>query len=200
VTIDATKLSTINIPVFNIAGLAQYDPLEAGLEAGWESKRWRLAVGLTWKHWSDYPGPLEPTLPELQVPQVGYNDTLVPRVAVEHTTPLSRTAGLHVRGGYFFEPTPIPAHLPSSQAYDIPSQSLINVPTRYYDADRHVLTAGLGVSLVRPLRLDVDAFAQLHLLAPRTMTLDAGNADGTAQSVQVSGSIAVTGIQVAVGF
>jgi hypothetical protein len=200
VTIDATKLSSINIPVFNIAGLAQYDPLQGGLEVGWENKRWRFAIGGTWKHWSDYPGPLEPTLPALVVPPVGFSDTFVPRVGVEHTAPLSRSAELHARAGYFFEPTPLPSHLPSSQAYDIPSQSLVNVPTRWFDADRHAFTAGMGVSLEKPLHLSVDAYAQLHVLSPRTVTLDAGNPDGTPSSVNVSGVIAVTGIQVGVGF
>jgi len=209
VTIDATKLSSLNIPVFNIAGLAQYDPLQAGLEGGWEGRKWKLAVGLTWKHWSDYPGPLEPTVPcpadepdcgSLDVTRVPYSDTVVPRVGIERAFALSPTASFHARGGYFFEPTPIPSHLPASQAYDIPSQSLVSVPTRYFDADRHVFTAGLGVSLDKPLRLDVDAFAQVHVLSPRTITLDAGNADGSAASVNVSGNVLVTGVQIGVGF
>ena len=209
VTIDATKLSSISIPVFNIAGLAQYDPLQAGLEAGWENQAWKLAVGLVWKHWSDYPGPLEPTLPcaadnpgcgSLTPPAVGFSDTVVPRVAVERTVRLSRTAKMHVRGGYFFEPTPMPSHMPSSQAYDIPTQTLVNVPTRWFDADRHVLTAGVGVSLSKPLDLRIDAFAQLHVLSPRTATLDAGEPDGSTSTANVSGVIAVTGVQLGVGF
>ena len=135
VSIDATKLSSLNIPVFNIAGLAQYDPLQAGLEVGWEGKKWKVALGATWKHWSDYPGPLEPTVPcppdepdcgSLDVTRVGYSDTVVPRLGVERSFPLGSSASLHARGGYFFEPTPVPSHLPASQAYDIPSASLIS--------------------------------------------------------------------------
>jgi hypothetical protein len=200
VSIDATKLSSIAIPVFDIAGLAQYDPLQGGLEVAWESARWKLALGATWKHWSDYPGPLEPTLPTLDVPKPEFSDTVVPRAGVEHTIPLTPTAKLHVRGGYFFEPTPVGSHLPSSQKYDIPSQSLVSVPTRYFDADRHVFTAGLGIALKRPLPLDIDTFAQLHVLSPRTMTLDAGAADGSTSTADVSGTIVVTGVQIGVGF
>ncbi len=208
VTIDASKLSSLNIPIFNIAGLAQYDPLQAGLEAGWENAKWRFAVGATWKHWSDYPGPLEPTIqcPDptdcgaLPVTPIGFSDTVVPRAAVERTFSLTRSSTFHARGGYFFEPTPVPAHLVSSQAYDSASQSLISVPTRYFDADRHVFTAGLGVSLQKPLRLDVDAFAQVHVLAPRTATLDAGEPNGSPSTASISGMVAVTGIQVGVGF
>lgn len=209
VTIDATKLSSLNIPVFNIAGLAQYDPLQAGLEVGWEGAKWKLAVGATWKHWSDYPGPLEPTVPcpsdepdcgSLQVTSLPFSDTVVPRVGIERTFVLSRTATFHARGGYFFEPTPVPSHLPASQAFDVGAQMLVNVPTRFFDADRHVFTAGIGVSLTKPLLLDVDAFAQAHVLAPRTVTVDAGEPDGSASSANVSGSIFVTGVQVGVGF
>jgi long-chain fatty acid transport protein len=209
VSIDASKLTSLSLPIFNIAGIAQYDPLQAGLEVGWENTKWKLAVGATWKHWSDYGGPLEPTIPcpagdadcgSLQVASVGFSDTVVPRAAVQRTLALSKSAAFHARGGYFFEPTPVPSHLLASQAYDTATTSLVNVPTRYFDADRHVFTAGLGVSLQKPLRLDVDAFAQLHVLAPRTVTIDAGEPNGSASTGNVSGFIAVTGIQVAVGF
>jgi hypothetical protein len=224
VSIDATKLSSLNIPVFNIAGLAQYDPLQAGLEVGWESHpregaskegTWKLALGATWKHWSDYPGPLEPTVPcpedepdcgSLDVTRLGFSDTVVPRIAIERTFPVSRTASFHARGGYFFEPTPAPSHLPASQAFDVPAQTLVDVPTRFFDADRHVFTAGMGVTFslgggrTSPLDLDLDAFAQAHVLSPRTVTLDAGEPDGSASTANVSGSIFVTGVQLGVGF
>jgi hypothetical protein len=209
VSIDASKLTSLALPIFNIAGIAQYDPLQAGLEVAWENTKWKLAVGATWKHWSDYAGPLEPTIPcpagdagcgSLQVTPIGFSDTVVPRAAVQRTLALSRSAAFHARGGYFFEPTPVPSHLLASQAYDIASMSLVSVPTRYFDADRHVFTAGLGVSLQKPLRMDIDAFAQLHVLAPRTETVDAGEPNGNPSTANVSGFIAVTGIQVGVGF
>jgi long-chain fatty acid transport protein len=200
VSIDATKLSSIAIPVFDIAGLAQYDPLQAGLEVAWENAKWKLALGATWKHWSDYPGPLEPTLPDLEVPKPAYSDTVVPRVGLERSFALGSGAFFHARGGYFFEPTPVGSNLPSSQKYDIPTQTLVSVPTRYFDADRHVFTAGLGVSVLKPIPFSVDTFAQVHILQPRTMTLDAGEPDGSPSKADISGSILVTGIQVGVGF
>jgi long-chain fatty acid transport protein len=200
VSIDATKLSSIAIPVFDIAGLAQYDPLQSGLEVAWQNEKWMLTVGVTWKHWNDYAGPLEPTLPALEVPKPDFSDTVVPRAAVERTFALGNGAAFHARGGYFFEPTPVGSHLPSSPKYDIPTQTVVNVPTRYFDADRHVFTAGLGVSLKKPLPIDVDTFAQAHVLQPRTMTLDAGAANGSTSTANISGSILVTGVQIGVGF
>ena len=200
VSIDATKLSSIAIPVFDIAGLAQYDPLQGGLEVAWNDAKWTFVVGATWKHWSDYAGPLEPTLPALDVPKPDFSDTVVPRAGIERTFALGNGAAFRARGGYFFEPTPVGSHLPSSQTYNIPTQSLVSVPTRYFDADRHVFTAGMGVSVKKPLPLDVDAYAQVHVLAPRTMTLDAGAADGSTSTANVSGNILVTGVQIGVGF
>ena len=60
--------------------------------------------------------------------------------------------------------------------------------------------AGFGISLKKPLAIDIDTFAQAHWLAPRTVTLDAGEPDGSASTGNLSGSIFVTGIQVGVGF
>ena len=125
---------------------------------------------------------------------------MVPRAAVERNFALGSGASFHARGGAFFEPTPVGSHLPSSAKYDIPTQSQVSVPTRYFDGDRHVFTAGLGVSLKKPLPLNVDTFAQFHVLQPRTMTLDAGAPDGSATTANISGSIFVTGVQIGVGF
>jgi long-chain fatty acid transport protein len=208
IDIDATKLSSINIPVFNIAGLAQYDPLSVAGEVSWENARWRLAAGLTYKRWSAYPGLIEPTIrcpadaPDcgsLQPVKLDLHDTVVPRVGVEHVLPLSRTASAAVRGGYFFEMTPTPANLPQSQRWDVPSRALVPVPTRFFDASRHVLTAGFGVKITKPLLLTADTYAQLHVLQPRTVTLEAGDG-GATSTADLSGVVVATGIVLGVGF
>ena len=208
VSIDATKLSSLNIPVFNISGLAQYDPLEIAAEVAWENASWHLAAGFTVKHWSAYPGAIEPTIlcptdtPDcgaLQPTHLAFHDTVVPRAAVERTLPLSKDASLSLRGGYFFEPTPAPAQLPTSFAYDLGARDLVPVPTRFFDASRHVLTAGLGVHLARPLRLSVDAYAQLHVLHPRTVTLES-TTPAAATTGELGGTVLATGLVVGVGF
>ncbi|CAN5211470.1 hypothetical protein BH09MYX1_BH09MYX1_58410 [soil metagenome] len=209
IDIDATKLSSINIPVFNIAGLAQYDPLQVGAEVAWENRRWHLAAGFTYKHWSAYPGLIEPTIrcpadePDcgsLQPVKLAFTDTIVPRVAVEHVFPLTKAASAAVRGGYFFEMTPTPSTLPASQAYDVPSQTLVPVPTRFFDASRHVLTAGFGIRITKPLIFTADTYAQLHVLHPRTVSLEAGGEGGTTSTAELSGVTVATGIVLGVGF
>jgi long-chain fatty acid transport protein len=88
VTIDATKLSSLNIPVFNIAGLAQYDPSQVALEVAHESDARTVAFGATYKLWSRYKGPIEPTIScppgeegcgALVPAVIGYANTLVVR-------------------------------------------------------------------------------------------------------------------------
>ncbi len=209
VAIDATKLSSLALPVFNIAGLAQFDPLQVALDAAWEKRGWVLTAGLTFKHWSEYPGPFEGTIqcPEdepdcgsLTPPEIGFSDTLVPRIGAEYTFRLPDEAALHVRGGYFFEPSPVPGTLPSSQAYSPAAQTLVDVPTRFFDASRHVLTAGVGVSLRAPVPVSIDAFTQLHVLHPRTLQLEAGDGAGGTSTADLSGAVFATGVVVGVGF
>lgn len=209
VEIDATKLSTLNIPVLNIAGLAQYDPAEVAFEAAYDTKPFTVAVGATYKNWSHYPGLLEPTIScpssmpmcgALVPPTVPFHDTVVPRAGVERTLPLGSSARLHLRAGYAFEPTPTPGSTPSSQAYDTTAHRLILVPTRYFDASRNVVTIGTGIEIPP---FSIDWFAQLHVLMPRTITLTpaAGETMGTSTSeAQVGGTVVMTGLTGGVKF
>jgi long-chain fatty acid transport protein len=178
VLIDATKLSSLPIPLLNIAGLAQYDPLQVALEGAWEKGPWRFAAGITYKHWSDYPGPWEPTIQcsagnegcgALTPPKLGFSSTVVPRLGVERKFEVSTDATATLRGGWFLEPTPAPDSLPSSTAYDASSKGNIQVPTRFFDATRTVFTLGGGI---RYKDVNLDVFTQLHVLVPRTVTMD----------------------------
>ncbi len=209
VEIDATKLSTLNIPVLNIAGIAQYDPAEVAFEAAYDTKPFMVAIGATYKHWSAYPGPLEPTIActaampicgALVPPVVDFHDTIVPRAGIERTLPLSERTRIHLRAGYAFEPTPSPSQTPSSQAYDTKSHALVSVPTRYFDASRNILALGSGIE-IPPFSLD--AFAQVHVLVPRTITLTpgAGETSGSSTSeAQLSGTVLMAGMTATVKF
>jgi long-chain fatty acid transport protein len=182
VNVDASKLSTINLPVFNIAGVAQYDPQELAVEVAHMQGGWTLAAGITWKHWSAYPGVFEPTIlcpadqdcNALTPPVVAYSDTIVPRVGAERVLALPRHVALRARGGVFLEPTPVPSTLPSSQAYDQVSQGLVDVPTRFFDTTRYVFSLGGGVDLGDYGPFTVDVWAQYHVLANTTVSTCAG--------------------------
>lgn len=199
VAVDASKLSTIPIPVFNIAGLAQYDPAQAIVEVARDQGPWTLALGVTWKAWSRYPGTWEATIQcddcaALTPPKVAFGDTIVPRLGVERRFALASRAVARLRAGFFFEPSPVPDSLASSQAYDVPSQGLIDEPTRLLDANRYVGTVGGGIDLGDAAPFTLDTWAQYHALAARTL------ATPPAPSASVSGHVLAWAIVAGVRF
>jgi len=140
----------IQLPAIRIAGTAQFDPHQIVLEGAFDALPWlRLVGGATWKHWSNYTYPVENATPGAPPkPPADFHDTVVPRLAGEATGHYGRVT-LQGRLGYFFEWSPAP---------DDPSRVLI-------DADRHALTAGLGLAVAtRLLSFRIDAYAQWHHL------------------------------------
>jgi long-chain fatty acid transport protein len=118
----------------------------------------------------------------------GYSDTVVPRVGVERSFKLRPGLRAHVRGGYFFEPSPSP-----EQTGD----------ANLFDNSRSVFTLGYGVELGAPLPgIRVDWFGQLHVLHPRTHTKDAAVAaeNPGAPSVDTGGLIVASGATAGVRF
>jgi long-chain fatty acid transport protein len=209
VNVDASKLSSINLPVFNIAGVAQYDPEELAIEVAHVRAGWTLAAGITWKHWSAYPGVFEPTIlcpadtncNALTPPVIAYSDTIVPRVGAERLFALPRHVAVRARAGFFLEPTPVPSSLPSSQAYDQASQALVDVPTRFFDTTRYVFSLGGGVDLGDYGPFLVDFWAQYHLLANTTVTTCGGGACSPDPGpAKLSGNVLAYGLDAGVRF
>jgi hypothetical protein len=212
VSIDGTRLSSLNIPVFNIAGLAQYDPAQLAFELAYDTKPLLVAVGATYKRWSDYPGPLEPTTlcpasdpscGALLPAHVSYSDTVVLRVGADRALPVTSELTAHLRAGYFLEPTPLPGGTDASQAYDPAQKQVAAVPTRFFDATRHAFTFGGGLELARPLPpLTLDLYGQVHVLQSRTMTLHPGPSGDPLSSseARLSGSVLVAGMVLGVKF
>jgi hypothetical protein len=202
VTVDASKLSALNLPLFNIAGIAQYDPEEAVFEVAREADDWTVAAGITWKRWSQYPGVFEPTIvcpagqtcTLLSPPQINFSDTIVPRVGVEKKFPLPRRAAVRVRGGFLLEPTPLPSSLPPSLAYDVKTGLDSPVPARFFDTTRYVFSLGWGADFGERLPFTVDFYAQVHLLANSTV------ATPPASQASLSGSVLAYGVFLGVRF
>ena len=203
IVIDGSKLSSLQIPLFNISGLAQYDPAQAAVEIARVERLSVLAAQVVYKRWSAFPGVLEPTLVcseggaggcGLTPPTIEWKDTFAVRVGADQGFDIARGAVVHARGGGFFETTPLPSELPGSDAYDSGSKGLVTVPTRYFDSDRLALTLGGGLSLTKPLPpIDLDFFAQYHILLPRTVTSVDGSG-GVLSSGQASGHMTVFGL------
>jgi hypothetical protein len=150
----------IELPTIQFAGVAQYDPMQLGIEvAGRPHRALLVAVQATWKRWSAYDYPVLPataSAPPLPAPQ--FHDTVVPRLAVETALPSPRWGRFVVRGGYLFEWSPAP-YPPA------PPPTPESRPSNLLDASRHVLTAGAALALTGRLPLHVGLFAQGHFLA-----------------------------------
>ena len=158
----STKLGDalpIMLPTILFAGSAQYDPLQVGLEVAVRPlPRLLLAAQGTWKRWSGYEYPVLPaTMNAAPLPVPGFHDTVVPRIAAEGTVAAPSWGRWVVRAGYLFEWSPAPDP-------PAPAPTEISRPSNLYDADRHVLTAGVGLQLQGRLPLSFDVFAQGHML------------------------------------
>ena len=164
IEIDAAlgKAIPITLPVLHVSGVAQYDPLQAVLEASAQPRPWVTLIGsLTYKRWSAFPLPVNNAATPAGMdgpPSPAFHDTIVPRVAVELVR-ARPTLSLALRGGWSWEPTP------SSPTIASPTDPTMSVPTPYVDADRQVLTVGAGLTHIHTFgALQIDTFAQLHFL------------------------------------
>ena len=207
VAIDGTKLSSLSIPRFNIAGVGQYDPSQVAVEVARRTDDTVLAAQLVWKKWSAYPGVLEPTVVcadggvgacGLLPPHIEYKDTFALHVGADRAFRLGPVR-LHARGGAFYEQSPLPEAIPGSQAFDAASRQTVDVATRYFDADRVAFTVGTGVEFDALLPMTLDMFAQEHVLVPRTVR-SSSDAGAALSEGDVSGHITVLGMTFGVKF
>ncbi len=202
IDIDATKLSSLPLPVFNIAGTAQFDPMQVQAEIALEGEHGVVALGATYKRWSAFKGLLEPTIPcppeacnALRPPVIDYSDTVTPRGAAEGRFDLTKSLTASVRAGIAYEPTPLPEQLPASNAFDMTTGKVRAVPTRYYDANRILFSLGGGIALHDPLPpIRIDVFSQVHALIRRSMKFEQG------EDASVSGAVLVGGVAAGVSF
>jgi len=122
-----------------------------GISYLWQD-RLLLSFDLSWFRWSRF------TSESRGDPDPKWKDTLIPRFGMEYR-PL---AGLAVRFGYFFEPSPVPDQCKASN---------------YIDNDRHVFSTGIGYTFSDPLRIvwnpmTVDLVFQYIHMPTRTTTKD----------------------------
>jgi len=146
----------LGLPLISFAGIAQYDPRQLAAEAALRmTPSVQLVAQLAWKQWSQYRYPIEPaTADSPKLPEPGFHDTVVPRVALEYRAPTPAWLQVKLRTGYWFEWSPAPATEPEDDAKNL------------LDTSRHVLSVGVGLGLIGKVPLDLDLFGQAHLLSP----------------------------------
>jgi long-chain fatty acid transport protein len=208
VVVDGTKLSSLPIPRFDIAGMAQYDPKQIAVEVAREDDLHTFALQVAGKRWSAFPGIVQPTIVcsdgdrscGIAPPRIGWRDTFAVRAGVERRLSFAPGATFAARAGASFETSPLPAELPTSEAYARAVSGVVQVPTAYFDASRVVSSLGVGVALARPLPpVSIDVFVQCHTLLPRTIRSVDPSGDVRLEG-EASGMLGVFGAAAAVRF
>ncbi len=203
VQILVKDLGAINVPPLHISGVAQYDPWQLQIEFARVRGPLRGALSLTYKHWSQYPGPPKATVvcpidPDtgmvdacsaLVPPRPLFHDTVVPRVGVEYAIVLKEGIEMDLRAGYAFEPTPAPRQ---------------RREPNLFDEARSTVSLGYGLDVKPPVMagLSVDFFAQMQVLHGRDHVKDAsvGADNPGAPMVATSGFVLAGGTQLGVAF
>ena len=146
------------------------------LTGGVAVRLWRrllVAFDLTYAAWSDFPvaasnltlsidlGPVfTPKImlpPPRTYPQPGFHDIVIPRIGVEWRARENQRLSVDVRGGYSYEPTPVPSQVGESNLVD---------------CDKHTFSLGVGLELgkLQPILeqpLSIDAHFAATYLPPR---------------------------------
>lgn len=166
----------VMLPVLTIGAIVQYDPAQAAVEAYYRfDPNLRLVANLTMRLWSFYPGPYHPTTDGSFLPPAPqFHDTFSPRIALEGTLHAGN-ADLVIRGGYAVELSPSPGAFFGPQRNSdgtnrMMGTDLVPAPLRIIDNDRHVVTAGFGITyrFSDSERLHIDLWGQLHAMVDRT--------------------------------
>ncbi len=160
-----------------------YSPRQVIFGWAWKpGKRWLVSLDLGWLQWSKFDdatldmtvkiGPNETEVPFQHVFDPGFSDTFLPRAGVEYLAkkwslfPLADRVELKLRGGYYFQKSPVPEQ---------------KALTNYLDSDSHVFSTGLGLALrdlfgsTRALKLD--GHFQFHHLTDREHRKDSDRVD-----------------------
>ena len=118
-----------------------------------------LAYDMTWKDWSQYETYLETR------PNPPFKDTFTHRFGVEYawdpgfsTRYLDKVSKLCLRGGYYFEPTPVEPLDPWIVEQRLPSDNI-------FDTDLDVFSAGLCITIAgKTMEHDIEIFYQYQHL------------------------------------
>lgn len=169
----------VELPVLTVGGVVQYDPSTLIAEGHWRpTPDLMLVLNLTTRFWDAYPGNQIPTTSMgRDGPNPDFEVRPSPRVGAEWQR-VDENYIFQVRAGYAFEPTPAPparmAPRRTASGDDVPGEV---IPFRLIDSHRHVLTAGLGWTVLfgdeAGGRVVLDVFGQAHILQDRVHVIGA---------------------------
>ena len=175
--------TTLTDASFEMASDSQtlFSPRQLAFGWAWDTGCWQVSADITWAQWSRFPTPTAtvsmsldlPGLPvELPPPDTplapNFHDIFIPRIGVETSALAHPVFELKVRGGYAYEPSPVPAQ---------------QGRTSYVDTDKHSFSLGIGLTLnvlesVLPEPVEIDVATQFIYL-PTVTTSKSDPADPT---------------------
>ncbi|MBI5502964.1 MAG: hypothetical protein HY907_22155 [Deltaproteobacteria bacterium] len=172
----------------SVAGLYRPHTVVAG--AAVRGERWRVALDLSWEHWSAFRTSLADVAVDWQgvgfdpgAVELPFRDSFGVRLGGELRLPAG-PAELAVRAGYGFESRILPE--------DSPGAALL-------DGDKHVLSTGLGLRLPVGQRvLTLDAHLAAHLLAAASAVAAGAEAGEPAERVTATGAVLSAGLTLGV--
>ncbi|HEY4159044.1 MAG TPA: hypothetical protein VGM29_13135 [Polyangiaceae bacterium] len=201
--VDAGLLKVPIVYDFTTESVIAFQPRELTFGASLHGPRTSVNLDFVWQEWSRYPSPvsrsgshIQAELPPgfmLNLPanselaartSAHFSDRLSPHIGVEHRLALAARAGLALRGGYAYEPSPVPSHQ---------SAHLV-------DAARHVFALGVGLELAPVFslsRLELATHALWSHLPSRTLSSDAPLGPRT---FSASGDALGAGLTLTLGF
>lgn len=208
-TIDALGLEIPVTHTLRSSNVGVFLPRQVTLGARAKLLDDRLTVNLdlAYEQWSAYessvslseahldvklPPGLPVTIPKNPEPTrlipPNFRDRLVPRLGAEYQMEMSEAIEMPWRAGYAYERSPVPDQ---------------RGVTNFVDSDRHVLSAGVGLRLLRPLaelpgELRIDAHVQWSILPERVTRKD--NPADFVGDFHAGGSILALGGTLGVGF
>ena len=187
ITADLGPEFPVEVPLLNIAGIAQYDPMNLSTDVSYRPlPNLLVAAGVTFKRWSAFKNPIRNTSPAVpEQDPAEFVDIWIPRIGAEYLMTLSEVS-LAYRLGGFLEPSPV----------------LLQVANHnYLDSDRFGLGLGLGVSW---RGLTADLAVQLQFMRDREhikepdMVRDPENAG--LPSISHGGNIIVSVLEMGLAF
>lgn len=190
----ATADLPIKVPLLYVGGLLEYDPHKFTLEGSYvpyQSKELdlRLALGASYRVWSQYPGPYLATSSSSPIgPALEFSDTVSLRFGVEALNKPIQGFEFSLRGGYAYEPSPAkPARIGALRTTDGTPLST-EIPMRMLDNDRHLFSLGVGAkkTFEDGNAFSVDAAMQIHALEGRTHLVPLA---GETESIKTSGLV-----------
>lgn len=173
--VELTGLGGLSLPIITITAIPQFDPHMVSLEGAWRNEHWLLALNLSYRRWSQWPGVVGKTTEDSFLPpHPDFRDTISPRLGIEYSATRRRTTAA-LRFGYAYEMTPAPKARMDEGRDGEGEPRGVQLPIRYLDSDRHILTAGGGTRYRSRVGLDVrfDGFLQLHRMVERTHDIPA---------------------------